>query len=190
MSQLRDIDRWFIDEVLPHESRFLALAGRLSASPEEASDIVQDVYARLFASDAWQVIDNPPAYVMRMVRNQAIGKLRRARIVSFQSVADPERFGQADDAPDAFDQTASRQSLRRLLAAISELPPRCREVVVMRRLDGLPPREIAQRLGLSLSTLEKRLARGLFLLARSLDGEYGKPAARPDREQAARRRNR
>ncbi|OHB40757.1 MAG: hypothetical protein A2882_11465 [Phenylobacterium sp. RIFCSPHIGHO2_01_FULL_70_10] len=50
---LREVDLWFIDRVLPHEQRYLALARRFSANGEEAADLVQDVYARLMASEGW-----------------------------------------------------------------------------------------------------------------------------------------
>lgn len=169
MSGLRDIDRWFIDRVLPHETRYLMLAGRLSANGEQAADLVHDVYARLLSSDAWRLIEDPRAYVLRMVRNLAIQQLRRARIVSIQNVANLEALNHADQTPDAFDRASSRQRLGLMLGALRDLPPRCREVVVLRRFDDLSCREIAARLGLSLSTVEKRLARGLFLLAEAME---------------------
>lgn len=108
MSGLRDIDRWFVDRVLPHETHYLALAGRLSANGEQAADLVHDVYARLLSSDAWRLIEDPRAYVLRMVRNLAIQHLRRARIVSIQNVANLEALNHADQTPDAFDQASSR----------------------------------------------------------------------------------
>jgi RNA polymerase sigma-70 factor (ECF subfamily) len=60
------------------------------------------------------------------------------------------------------------------MSAISQLPPQCRKVVIMRRIDELRPRDIAQKLGISLSTVEKHLARGMVLLADYLD------ASRPE----------
>lgn len=171
MSLLREIDRWFIDEVLPHEARYLALARRLTGSRDQAEDLVHDVYTRLFRDDSWRAIDHPAAYVLRMIRNLGIQRLRRARIVNIASIANLDELEHADAAPDPFDRVLARHEFRRLLNAIRELPARCRDVMILRRFEDLPPREVASRLGLSLSTMEKRLARGLFLLTQALQRE-------------------
>lgn len=163
---LREVDLWFIDRVLPHERRYLALARRFSANGEEAADLVQDVYARLMASEGWRFVDEPRAYVLTMIRNLGVQKVRRARIVSMARLADIDGVGDlGSDTPDPFDETSGRERLRLALKAMRDLPPRCREVVELRRLHDLSAREIARRLGLSLSTVEKRLARGMTLMA-------------------------
>jgi len=182
---LRDVDRWFIDEILPHEHRFLAAARRFCAAGaggDEAADLVHDVYARVLAGEGWRMIDEPRAYVLIMIRNLGIQRLRRARIVNIENLFAADSQGPASVEPDAFDQTAGRQRLRRALDALLALPPRCREVVEMRRLHDLPTREIAKRLGLSLSTVEKRLARGMVLMNRAM--EAADPAAKTPSDQA------
>jgi RNA polymerase sigma-70 factor (ECF subfamily) len=168
VSLLREIDRWFIDEVLPHEGRYLALARRLTGNRDQAADLVHDAYTRLFRDEAWRAIDHPPAYVLRMVRNLGIQRLRRTKIVNFASIANLDELEQADAGPDPFDRMVARHELRRLVNAIRELPARCRDVMILRRFEELPPREVAERLGLSLSTMEKRLARALVLLTKAL----------------------
>lgn len=172
MRGLREVDRWFIDHVLPHEGRYLALARRFStggrADGNEAADLVHDVYARILSAKGWRFIDDPRAYVMTMVRNLGIQKLRRARIITLESVASIEATRQIGETPDPFDETAGRQRLRLALKAMQDLPARCREVVELRRLHDLSSRDIAGRLGLSLSTVEKRLARGMVLMTQAM----------------------
>lgn len=187
MSLLREIDRWFIDEVLPHEARYLALARRLTGSRDQAEDLVHDAYTRLFRDDSWRAIDHPPAYVLRMIRNLGIQRLRRAKIVNIASMANLDELEHADAAPDPFDRMVARHEFRRLLNALRELPARCRDVMILRRFEDLPPREVAKRLGLSLSTMEKRLARGLFLLTKALQSEA--PAAMPEQPAQGRRQH-
>lgn len=168
---LRDIDLWFIDEVLPHEYRFLRQARRYLSNSELAADIVQDAYAVLFTNEAWRQISNPPAYVLRVVRNLAVEYLRRQSIVrffSFSELGDPEH---TDDVPGPFEHVSGRQHLRLLAAAIAALPSHCRDIVILRRIEELTPREIAKQLGLSLSTVEKRLARGLYLIEKALESD-------------------
>lgn len=162
---LRAIDQWFIDEILPHETSFLAQAARLCASGEEPRDLVQDAYIKLFTLDGWAAIENPRAYMRRVLVHMAIERMRRAKVVAFQQLQEIEQHRLADDAPDAFAVAAGRNRLAHLGKSIARLPERCREVFVRRRLQEQSPRQIAQELGLSLSTLEKRLARAYVLLA-------------------------
>lgn len=170
---LRDVDRWFIDEILPYEDRFIAAARRFrtthGAAGEEAADLVHDVYARILSGEGWRIINEPRAYVLIMIRNLGIQRLRRARVVPIESLFAGGAQDPASAEPDAFEQTADRQRLRRAFDALVNLPPRCREVVELRRLHDLPTREIARRLGLSLSTVEKRLARGIVLMTLAMD---------------------
>ncbi len=169
MSALRPIDRWFIDEVLPHETAFLDAARRLERDPEAANDLVQEAFLRLFAMEGWASIGNPRHYVLRMLRNIAIERLRRARIVEFQRISEIDDFDVEDDAPDQFRILSGREMVARVNAALNAMPERCRTVFIRRRFDEQAPREIASELGISLSTMEKRLARAVVLLGRALD---------------------
>lgn len=171
MSYLRDLDRWFIAEVLPHESVYLAHARRLCGNAEDAADLVQDAYTKLFGLAGWRDLASPKAYTLTMVRNLAIQKMRRARVISIRQIAGLDAANLADEAPNAQCQTIDREQLRRLLKAVERLPDRCRQIVVMRRFEERSPQDIARRLGLSLSTLEKRLARGMFLLSQAMDAD-------------------
>ncbi|RVU02312.1 RNA polymerase sigma factor [Novosphingobium umbonatum] len=162
---LRAIDQWFIDEILPHEASFLTQARRLCGSAEEAQDLVQDAYVKLFGLDGWAAIDHPQAYMRRVLVHMAIERMRRAKVVAFQQLQEIEHSRLADDAPDAFAVAAGRSRLAHLAQSVARLPERCREVFVRRRLEEQSPTQIARELGLSLSTLEKRLARAYVLLA-------------------------
>ena len=192
MSYLRDLDRWFIEEVLPYEPVFLTHARRFCVNAEDAADLVQDVYAKLFGLETWRGLSNPRAYTLTMVRNLAIQRLRRARIVNIRQIAGLDAADLTDETPDAQHQTIDREQLRRLLKAVERLPDRCRQIVIMRRFEEKSPQEIARVLGLSLSTLEKRLARGMHLLTQAMEAEARAPAGPTSAGQArpARRRTR
>lgn len=171
MTALRPIDRWFIDEVLPHEARFLRVARRLERDIDAANDLVQEAYVRLYAMDGWASIASPSHYVLRMVRNMSIERLRRSKIIAFQRISDIDESNFVDDAPCQFRVAAGKELVARIGEALAAMPERCRTVLVRRRFDNQPPREIARELGISLSTMEKRLARAVVLLARALGPE-------------------
>jgi RNA polymerase sigma factor (sigma-70 family) len=168
MPKLRPIDRWFIDEVLPHERRYIAAARALTGSEDEARDLVQEVYVKLFSLDGWVAIESPPGYVLRMLRNLAIEHLRRAKIVSFRRLTEADAQEIWDESPDPFRITAAREQLSKVMEALEKLPERCRAVLLRRRFEDETPTEIARATGESLSTLEKRLARGMQLLTQAL----------------------
>jgi len=171
MAFLRDIDRWFIEEILPHEPIFLARAHRFTANREDAADLVQDTYVKLYGLDTWRTLADPRAYTLTMVRNLAIQRLRHARVVDIRHVARLDALELSDDAPDAQREVIGREQLRRLLKAVDRLPERCRQMIILRRFEERTPMEISRLLGLSLSTLEKRLSRGMRLLVEAMDAE-------------------
>lgn len=182
---VRSIDRWFIDEVLPHARAYRRQARRW-ADEAGAEDIVQDAYARVIAMTGWAEIANPKAYVMLAIRNIAIDRLRQARVIPFDRGIDSALLEVEDEQPDALTSITAKQELERTRAAIEALPPQCRRVVEMRKLENCPPREIADRLGISVSTVEKHLVKGLRVvmatLAAPADIELGSdPASEHER---------
>jgi len=166
---VRPIDRWFIEEVLPHERQLLGMARRFCSDPDDARDLVQDVFARMLGTEGWSAITSPRAFMMRMLRNLAVERMRRAKIVDFRQFVDADHLNLPDDAPDPHRIVEGHEALSDFREALDQLPERCRDVFVRRRIEEQAPREIAAELGLSLSTLEKRLARSIELITRALE---------------------
>ncbi len=164
MTWFRDVDRWLTTEVLPHQHSFLALARKVTGNGDAARDIIQDVYAEVLAGEGWRKARDGKAFVLRVVYCRSLNWVNRQRVVPIQSLPDFESVAFADSGPDAFERLSGREELAVVLDIIDELPDRCREVVTMRRFDELPPKEIARRLGISLITVERHLARGVALL--------------------------
>ncbi len=167
-SWFRDVDRWFSSQLFPHEGALLAVARKMTGDTETARDLVQETYADVLSGDKWRGIVNPRAYAMKAVRSFAGRLLQRARIVPIELLANLETISPADLNPDAYEILSARQKRTLILEAIEDLPPQCRKVVKLRRLKEMLPKEIAQELGISLSMVEKHLARGMALLADKL----------------------
>ena len=78
VSWLRPIDQWFVDQIFVYQAQHRSYAYRLTRNPEEAEDLVQEAYARLFRLDNWAEIANPHAFTMRIIHNEAMERFRKA----------------------------------------------------------------------------------------------------------------
>ena len=95
----------------------------------------------------------------------ALDRVRRARVVSLDTLAEMGSADVLDQTPSVEEALNARQELALLLNTIASLPDRCREVLTLRKLYGLSQREIAVRLAISESTVEKHVAYGVRLCA-------------------------
>lgn len=161
MSWLRPIDIWFREHVLPYEVHYLRQARRWSRSREEAADLVQEAYLKLLQMDDWAAVRNPRSYTVTTIRNLVLQRVRREQIVAIVDIPAPSLAETRDEAPGVFEAVAERQALVDLLAEVERLPPVCRRVIRMRKFEDRTPREIALELGISVSTVETHLARGM-----------------------------
>ncbi|HJV42268.1 RNA polymerase sigma factor [Caulobacter sp.] len=174
MAWLRDIDKWFAEAVLPFAPTYRAYARKLTGDAVEAEDLVQEAYAKVLAVADWRRLDAPERFVLTIIRNLAFERFRRAKVVGIRQIGVLEMEALPDPSPDAHAVTSAREELMRVLDAVDRLPEQCRRVVTLRKMEGLSPGEIAVRLGLSISTVEKHLAKGLALLTKSLAASEGR----------------
>ncbi len=166
---------WFRAQILPLEPELHQHARRYRLPGMEAEDLVHEVFARAIATEAWREVRDPAAFVARILRNLVYDQLRRRRIVAIEAVADLEQFGLADQRPGPEAGAVTRDELRRLQQVIAELPPMCRRVFTLRKIHDLPIDAIAVKLGLSVSTVEKHIVKGLRICSERL-ASHPRPA--------------
>ena len=155
--------RWFSEDVRPHEPALRAyLHGRFSALSRDIDDIVQETYARLLRARETGKASLTRAYLFVVARNVALDLIRRHQVVSIDALADIERLSVVEDSPSAAETISHEQELELLADAIRALPPRCAEIVRLRRIEEYSHREIAQKLGIAESTVNAQLAIGLM----------------------------
>ncbi|HVV28424.1 MAG TPA: RNA polymerase sigma factor [Rhizomicrobium sp.] len=157
-------------EVLPLEPMLTRFLQRNRCSAAEIADLSQETYVRIYetAHRERPVLVKP--FLFQIARNLMIDRLRKQSVVSLETVADFDWINIPDDKPSSETQTAARQELRLLQAALDDLPPRCRQIVMMRRVEGLSQKEVAQRLGITVETVETQIAKGMRLLAQAIGG--------------------
>lgn len=162
---------WVGAEILPHERDVRRWLARGGWGREESDDIVQDAYCRIAALESIDHIQNGRAYLFQTVRSVVADRLRQARVVSLAQSTEIAILDVYDHTPSQERVLAGRAELRRVHAAIQGLPERCRTIFMLRRVEGLSQREIAQRLGVTENVVETQAARGLRLLLKALTSE-------------------
>lgn len=179
------LDEWFVETVLPLEAALERFLRRNWRNPSDIADLRQEVYARVFkAAQTGGLPPQPKALVFTTARNLIIDRIRRQRVVHIESVMDIEALNVALDEAGPLEEVVGRAELKRLQEALDALPPRTRDVIVLRKVHGLSQRETARRLGVSEPTVERHVGAGVRRLAdalqRSVNAKRGKarPAAK------------
>lgn len=155
---------WLSRFVLPHEPALRAWLRRNRVAGLDIDDIVQETYARLAAMDSVAEVRDPRTYTFQTAHSVILTHVRRARIVSIRAAVDVDELDATGYELSLEREWEGRDELQRLGEVIDALPDKCREVFVLRRVEGLSQREVSQRLGLAESTIEKHMARGIKVL--------------------------
>jgi RNA polymerase sigma-70 factor (ECF subfamily) len=167
---------WFVREVLPLEAALMQFLQHNWRNKADIADLRQDVYVQVFDAAHTKIPDNAKAFVFQTARNLLINRLKREQIVPIEAVADVEALNAAIETPGPERNIIARDELRRLQAALDRLPPRCREAVVLGRIEGLSGREIAARMGITEQAVSAHLINGVRALVNEI---YGDDRRRP-----------
>lgn len=167
----RDIITWVGSNIVPHEADLRARLRRMAVPEQEISDIVQDAYLKISKLDSVAHIHNSRGYFFATARATLLDRIRRDRIVRIDSMTEMEALTLADEDPGPERRVSARLELERVRRLIDALPERCRQIFELRRIEGVPQREIAARLGLPEYTIEAQATRGLKLILKALAGE-------------------
>ncbi|MCK9609237.1 MAG: RNA polymerase sigma factor [Methylomonas sp.] len=129
--------------------------------PDIAADILQDAFFRLTQFESETKIHNPRAFLYKVVGNLAIDHLRKTNREQTRHADETELADHADTAPSLERQLYSQQQLAHLKLAVSELPPRCREVFILHKFKHYPYSQIMRELGISENTVLKHIVKAM-----------------------------
>lgn len=164
---------WFKEIILPHESALRRQVRRMATAPHiDVDDIVSETLARAYMTQDYARIDRGRAFLFTVARNLMADLARHRAVIPFDLVANLDSFELSDPAPSPESAAVARDELRRLQQVVDTLPVQCRSVFLLRRIEELSLQDIAVRLELSVSTVEKHLSKAMALLTRGMaEGE-------------------
>ncbi|HEX6865594.1 MAG TPA: sigma-70 family RNA polymerase sigma factor [Caulobacteraceae bacterium] len=168
---------WVGREILPHEADVRAWLRRSLVSDSELEDIVQEAYCRLLALKGTSHIASPRAYFFTTARAVVIDHVRRSRVVRMETVTEIDALNVVLDEPSPERVAAGRRELERVRRLIAALPERCRRVFELRKIEGMPQREIASVLGVTETIVENDVVKGQRLILKAL--AEGETTSRP-----------
>lgn len=136
------------------------LRGRFSA--DLADDLAQETYLRLVGRAVDNPVENPRGLLMTVATNLARDVFRRDRVRADYAARSPQGYGPTDTSH------LTAEADFQVREAIRSLPPKLRDVLLLSKIGGLTNREIAQRYGLSVRAIDKRLQQAVTLFVARL----------------------
>jgi len=138
--------------------RFLT---RFLSSSQDIEDVVQESYLKALCAEQKKEISSPKAFLFRIARNEALKELQKKsrRITDYLDELDAQDESSSETAME--DSSNAKQRFGLFCESALEMPPRCRKAFLMCKVYGFSYKEIAAHLDISVSGVEKHVARGL-----------------------------
>jgi RNA polymerase sigma factor (sigma-70 family) len=153
--------RWFSKEVQPHEPALRAYLLARFPSLLDCDDLIQETYIRLVRANAIGKIQYPKAFLFTTARNVALDFFRRRRVTPTEEFTESNEVFVLEERLGVEQLIDRQKELEVLTAAVQALPERCRQVLMLRYIDGFSYKEIAARLGISPETVKVQLVKGM-----------------------------
>jgi len=134
----------------------------------DIDDIIQETYLRSFEAATRRRIRHPKSFMYRTARNLALNAVARSGHRLNDCFEDHTCLPLCPIELSVRPAHESDERYNLFCEAVAELPVRCRQAFVLKKVQGLGQREIAQRMGISESTVEQHVAKGLLACARHL----------------------
>lgn len=166
----------------------LRFASRYFRRPQEIEDVVQEAFVKVIEAQHRRSIEFPEAYLYRATRNLALNAISKRDYKLTSTLGDLMPEGAEFQSPSLEHQFESRQNFEQFCRAVRELPVKCQRVYILRKVYGYSQKEIAERMDISLKTVEAHLTKAILRCSDFIDAENHAEEQRsqPERRQYVR----
>ena len=172
-------DKWFRTYLYPHESMLRGWLKSRYPGRNDLDDVIQEAYIRVLKAKEEGRVQAPKAFLFATARNLVTDLARREKVIPQREFLTENGDSIVlDGEPDSFESLARNQELEILTKAVQQLPPRCRQIFILRKVYGVSQKEIAKKLNLSVNTVSAQLAIGLRKCAQYVQCELDKETKR------------
>ncbi|HAQ49360.1 MAG TPA: RNA polymerase sigma factor [Glaciecola sp.] len=146
---------------------------RYMISSHDIDDVSQETFLRAYKAEKDNRIDHPKAFLFRIAKNLMLSEFsRKARKIT-DYMEDCDEFNTAFNTESLESDVMAQQKLGIYCEAVAALPEQCRRVIIMKKVYGMQNKEIARRLDLAVSTVEKHLSKGIKQSHAIISQRYG-----------------
>ena len=151
---------------------------RFTSASHNVDDFAQETFLKGFAAELRMQINEPKAFLFKIAKNVALTEVRKDSRSPRGYLKDVDDISQIldEDQASAEDWLDGRKKLILFSKAVAQLTPRCREAFLMRRIDNLQYKQIANRMDISVSAVEKHVTTGLLRCNKYLREQGYKPS--------------
>ena len=146
---------------LAHQTALRAFVSKMVSTPADVDDVTQEAFLRAFNAEKAKEIEQPKSFLFTIARNIVLSDITRKSSKLTNHVADFDALGVITEHDVVVGEAQAHETFGLYCRAVGSLPPQARRVFLMRKVYGLSHKEIAQRLEIAVSTVEKHLAKGV-----------------------------
>jgi RNA polymerase sigma factor (sigma-70 family) len=152
--------RGILQTFLQHQDSLRNYISRFMVSAHEIDDVSQETFLRAYKAEQKTIIKQPKAFLFRIAKNMMLSEFSSKSRKMIDYVEDFEQVQLQGSTPSLEDHVIAGQKIGVYCEAIASLPPRCRQVILMKKVYGMSHKEIARRMEVSVSAVEKHLIKG------------------------------
>ena len=150
-----------LDAFMATQVSLRGFIARFTISSDEIEDIAQETFLRAYKAEQKTTIEQPRAFLFKVAKNLMLSEFGRSSRKVTDYVDDIDTLDILPEGDTLEANVIAQQRLGIYCEAIATLPLQCRRVMLLKKLYGLPTKEVARRLGITTSTVEKHMTKGL-----------------------------
>lgn len=146
---------------------------RYMISPHDIEDVSQETFLRAYNAEQGKEIEQPKAFLFRIAKNLMLTEFSRKSKKLTDYIEDYEQPDVNNEECNLEADVMAQQRLGIYCEAVASLPSQCRRAVIMKKVYGMRNKEIARRMDISISTVEKHLTKGVRHCNDVMSKRYG-----------------